>query len=252
MHRRPSHLSDASASVYRMPSYRGTTLLGSLVPTGEHVDASGGWFDAGDYLKFVETASFTDVALLYTAREYPTGVSDRAALLAEARYGTDWLLKMWDQSRRVLYFQVGIGDGNDTSILGDHDLWRLPQADNASRAKPGSRSDRGPPARVRGERSGDSDQPQPRRPRRRRVRSVRPGVRTQRPRLRGALPARRSDDLRPGQHPPRRDAADERAPRLLQRARMARRHGARRGRAVPGHVVHPQRRPTPPRALRLP
>lgn len=138
MHRRPSHLSDASASVYRMPSYRGTTLLGSLVPTGEHVDASGGWFDAGDYLKFVETASFTDVALLYTAREYPTGVSDRAALLAEARYGTDWLLKMWDQSRRVLYFQVGIGDGNDTSILGDHDLWRLPQADNASRAKPGS------------------------------------------------------------------------------------------------------------------
>ena len=71
MHRQPSHLSDASASVYRMPSYRGTTLLGALVPTGEHVDASGGWFDAGDYLKFVETASFTDVALLYTAREYP-------------------------------------------------------------------------------------------------------------------------------------------------------------------------------------
>jgi len=138
MHRRSSHLSDASASVYSMPSYSGTTLLGSLVPTGEHVDVSGGWFDAGDYLKFVETASFTDIALLYTAREYPTGVSDQAALLAEVRYGTDWLLKMWDQSRRVLYFQVGIGDGNDTSILGDHDLWRLPQADDASRAKPGS------------------------------------------------------------------------------------------------------------------
>jgi endoglucanase len=138
MHRRPSHLGDAAASVYRTPAYRGATLRGWPVATGEHVDASGGWFDAGDYLKFVETASFTDVALLYAAREYPTGVSDPAALLAEARHGVDWLAKMWDQSRRVLYFQVGIGDGNDRSILGDHDLWRLPQADDASRAKPGS------------------------------------------------------------------------------------------------------------------
>jgi endoglucanase len=138
MHRQPSHLNDALASVYRMPNYRGSTLLGGLVPTGEHLDVSGGWFDAGDYLKFVETASFTDIALLYAAREYPTAFSDPAALLAEARHGTDWLLKMWDQSRRVLYFQVGIGDGNGASILGDHDLWRLPQADDASRAKPGS------------------------------------------------------------------------------------------------------------------
>jgi endoglucanase len=138
MHRRPSHLSDASASVYRTPAYRGVTLLGRLTATGERVDASGGWFDAGDYLKFVETASFTDVALLYAARKYPTAFSDPAALLAEARHGTDWLLKMWDQSRRVLYFQVGIGDGNGGPILGDHDLWRLPQADDASAARPGS------------------------------------------------------------------------------------------------------------------
>ncbi len=139
MRRRPSHLSDSSASVYRMPSYRGTTLLGRLVPTGEHVDVSGGWFDAGDYLKFVETASFTDVALLYAAREYPGAFSDPAALLAEARHGADWLLKMWDQNRRVLYFQVGIGDGTHSeSILGDHELWRLPQADERGNPKPGS------------------------------------------------------------------------------------------------------------------
>ena len=138
MRRRPSHLADGAASVYRIPTYRGTTLLGRLVPTGEHVDVSGGWFDAGDYLKFVETASFTDIGLLYTAREYPGAFSDPAALLAEARHGTDWLLKMWNQSRRVLYFQVGIGDGNGTSILGDHDLWRLPQTDEASHEKPGS------------------------------------------------------------------------------------------------------------------
>jgi len=79
-----------------------------------------------------------DTLLLYTARDYPSGVSDPSALLAEARFGTDWLLKMWDAQQRVLYFQVGIGDGNNGSILGDHDLWRLPQADDRSSASPRS------------------------------------------------------------------------------------------------------------------
>lgn len=139
MRRRPSHLGDAAAAVYRAPTYRGNALLAAPIPTGEHVDVSGGWFDAGDYLKLVETASFVDVALLYTARDYQAGVSNQAALLAEARHGTDWLLKMWDQARRVLYFQVGIGDGTaDERILGDHDLWRLPQADERANPRPGS------------------------------------------------------------------------------------------------------------------
>ena len=141
MHRASSHLADSSAAVYRVPRFRGNALAGPLRPTGEHVDASGGWFDAGDYLKFVETSSFTDIALLYTARDYSGGVSDPAALLAEARHGTDWLLRMWDQARGVLYFQVGIGDGTASeSTLGDHDLWRLPQGDERGNPKPGSPS----------------------------------------------------------------------------------------------------------------
>jgi len=140
MRRVPSHLRDASALVYAQPAYRGETLLGALTPTGARSDASGGWFDAGDYLKFVETASFSDAVLLYTLRTYPSGLpaGARAALAAEARFGSDWLLRMWDQSNRVLYYQVGIGAGNGRSILGDHDLWRLPQADEARNAPPGS------------------------------------------------------------------------------------------------------------------
>ena len=54
---------------------------------------------------------------------------------AEARFGTDWLLKTWDQRRKVLYEQVGIGDGNGGSVLGDHDIWRLPQRDDGYRAR---------------------------------------------------------------------------------------------------------------------
>lgn len=139
MRRRPAHLSETSAAVYEAPSFHGNALAKPLVPTGEHVDVSGGWFDAGDYLKFVETASFTDVALLLAARDYSTGFSNPAALLSEARFGTDWLLKMWDENRGVLYLQVGLGDGTRSeSILGDHDVWRLPQADERIHPKPGS------------------------------------------------------------------------------------------------------------------
>jgi endoglucanase len=139
MRRRSSHLNDASAAVYRIPRYGGTELAGPLTPTGERADVAGGWFDAGDYLKFVETASFVDIALLYTARDHQSSVSSPGALLAQARHGTDWLLEMWDQARRVLYFQVGIGDGTKSErILGDHDIWRLPQADERLNSKPGS------------------------------------------------------------------------------------------------------------------
>ena len=129
--RRPSHLRDAAATVDAIPSYRGNRLVGRLRPVGPTVDVVGGWFDAGDYLKFVETASFDDVALWFALRDYGSGVADPAALRTEARFGTDWLLKMWDARRGVLYYQVGLGDGDDRSIVGDHDLWRLPQDDDA-------------------------------------------------------------------------------------------------------------------------
>jgi endoglucanase len=136
--RQPSHLRDAHAAIYRQPAYSDLTLLGSLIPAGGSVNASGGWFDAGDYLKFVETASFSDTLMLWTLRDYGGGVAGRGPLRREARYGLDWLLRMWDQHRRVLYYQVGIGDGNGASVLGDHDIWRLPQVDDSSRARPGA------------------------------------------------------------------------------------------------------------------
>jgi hypothetical protein len=135
--RKPSHLLDAAAEVYAQPSYTGMTLTRPLQPTGKTIDASGGWFDAGDYLKFVETATFSEVMELLALRDDGNAVRG-PALRAEAEFGVDWLLKMWDAGNRVLYYQVGIGDGNGTSVLGDHDLWRLPEADDRMNAKPGN------------------------------------------------------------------------------------------------------------------
>jgi endoglucanase len=140
LHRAPAHLLDARATLYAPPRYRDLRLLSRPRAIGGPVDVSGGWFDAGDYLKFAETASFDDAALLWALRQFPAGVGDPAALRAEARHGTDWLLKLWDPQRRTLVYQVGIGDGNGGSILGDHDLWRLPQRDDHLASSPRARA----------------------------------------------------------------------------------------------------------------
>ena len=51
--------------------------------------------------------------------------------MAEARHGLAWLSKMWDPTTRTLHLQVGIGSGNEQgTFLGDHDGWRLPEADD--------------------------------------------------------------------------------------------------------------------------
>ncbi|HLV97420.1 MAG TPA: glycoside hydrolase family 9 protein [Ktedonobacterales bacterium] len=139
MDRQPSHLKDEAAFIYDTPTYDSNdNLVGSLTKIGGPIDVSGGWFDAGDYLKFVQTASYTDAIMLFAARQYPSLFDGGSANFnSEGKYGLDWLQKMWDQTHRILYYQVGIGDGNGASILGDHDFFRLPQADDQLNAKPG-------------------------------------------------------------------------------------------------------------------
>ena len=129
----PSHLNDEVAAVYLTPVIdRNDVLVGDLEPTGAVTNASGGWWDAGDYLKFVETESYTEALMLIGARDFPGAMgadSSGADFTAEARFGADWLARMWDDNSRTLYYQVGIGTGND-AIASDHDIWRLPQVDD--------------------------------------------------------------------------------------------------------------------------
>ena len=63
----PGHLNDQSASAYFTPKFSKNDSAGALTATGAVLDASGGWWDAGDYLKFVETHSYT-VALMLRGR----------------------------------------------------------------------------------------------------------------------------------------------------------------------------------------
>ncbi|MFC0430559.1 glycoside hydrolase family 9 protein [Kutzneria buriramensis] len=136
MNRKPSHLTDKTAAVYQTPTFDGETITSKMTKTGTTIDASGGWFDAGDFLKFTATASYSVTNLLLSQRAHPN-----AALAAEAQYGLDYLNKMWDARNGVLYAQVGIGIGNPKdNFVGDHEVWRLPEADDALTAPVGDKN----------------------------------------------------------------------------------------------------------------
>jgi endoglucanase len=130
----PGHLNDAAGIAYEQPSFQHDTIVGTLVPTGKVLDASGGWWDAGDYIKFVQTHSYTVGMLLTGVRDFPAQMGARSAasdFTAETRFGLEWLLKMWDDDTRTLYYQVGIGTGlTGGDWVSDHDLWRLPEVDD--------------------------------------------------------------------------------------------------------------------------
>ena len=137
LNRKPANLTDKKAYVYADPRYDSDdNLLGTLKKTGGPVDVSGGWFDAGGgYEKFGYTASYADALMLLAARDYPNSYD---MLQQEAAFGLQWVTKLWDPARKVLYAQVGIGTGNaSNTIQGDYNFWFLPQQEDRMNTKPG-------------------------------------------------------------------------------------------------------------------
>ena len=131
----PGHLNDATATVFSSPSFDNNDLiLGALNPTGQTINAEGGWWDAGDYLKFVQTHSYVVALMLIGVRDFPNqmgSLSTTSNYTNEAQFGLNWLQQMWNDSTQTLYYQVGIGtDFKSYDYLSDHDIWRLPQVDD--------------------------------------------------------------------------------------------------------------------------
>jgi len=112
----PGHLNDSAAMTYLTPNMNSSgRFSGDLTPLGIHIDASGGWWDAGDYLKFVETTSYTVAMMGLGVRDFPNQLgagSAQANFTAEVKFGLTYLSHMWDDSSQTLYYQVGIGNGN--------------------------------------------------------------------------------------------------------------------------------------------
>lgn len=155
----PGHLNDQSATVYQTPPLNTDDLITTtgtpLTSTGKVIDASGGWWDAGDYMKYVETISYTVALQEIGIRDFPNqmgpgapktppappasisyagnaaGAPSSADFSDEAEFGIHFLMKMWDDNSHTLYYQVANSqDWLNFSYLSDYDIWRLPQADD--------------------------------------------------------------------------------------------------------------------------
>jgi endoglucanase len=129
----PGHLNDLAAMTYLIPNVDvNGNFTGDLTPLGVRLDAAGAWWDAGDYLKFVQTTSYVVGMMETGVLNFPDLLgpgSDTSNYSAEAAFGLNWLEHMWNDTTSTLYLQVGIGAGNN-NIVSDHDIWRLPQADD--------------------------------------------------------------------------------------------------------------------------
>ena len=175
----PGHLKDGNARLYETPPIDGNDFNDNAPPAPPlvpaqlpNIDASGGWWDAGDYMKYVETVSYTTAMMEVGVRDFPNqmgagaemnpaappgsisyagnsgaGAPASSDFTSEARFGIDWLLKMWDDKTQTLYYQVdnsqewdyyGYGDPTSAAcggsyrsaycLITEYDIWTLPQA----------------------------------------------------------------------------------------------------------------------------
>lgn len=97
-----------------------------------HIDVSGGWHDASDYLQYSTTSANATYHLLMAYRDFPSVFTDEkqangldgkngmADVLDEAKWGLDWLLKMHP---RPDWMFNQIGDDRD------HINMRIPKED---------------------------------------------------------------------------------------------------------------------------
>ncbi len=177
----PGHLKDANARIYETPPLDANDNINNVPPTLPlvsakipSIDASGGWWDAGDYEKYVMTTSYTAALMQIGVRDFPNqmgryapvnppaprtsvsfagnsapGAPVSSDFSNEANFGVSWLLKMWNDQTKTLYYQVDntqewnyYGYGTPTSanpncggtfntpycLFTEYDIWTLPQA----------------------------------------------------------------------------------------------------------------------------
>lgn len=115
-------------------THDGYTMDGPM-PDSTHLDVSGGWHDATDYLQYSMTSANATYHLLAAYRDFPEVFTDRylanglpgkngiSDIFDESKWGLDWLLKMHPKPEWMF---------NQLADDRDHKGFRLPTKDTAS------------------------------------------------------------------------------------------------------------------------
>ncbi len=111
----------------------GRSMYGPM-PDSTYVDASGGWHDAGDQLKYLITGSNATARMLLTYQLYPEqfgdvvnkwgqpGANGIPDILDEAKWGLDWIHNLHPAPDQLIH---QIADDRD------HIGWKMPDEDNS-------------------------------------------------------------------------------------------------------------------------
>lgn len=104
-----------------------TSIIDGDKEIKQQLDLTGGWHDAADYVKFLNTTAYTTYTLLFAYEFSParfgfdndkSGVPD---ILEEAKIGLDWMLRCVMSDYRFI---------TQVQDLSDHDVgWRMPEND---------------------------------------------------------------------------------------------------------------------------
>ena len=115
----------------------GYTMYGPM-PDSTHLDVTGGWHDASDYLQYAATSVNATYNMLFAFRENPQVFTDKFQtnglegkngipdILDEANWGLEWMLKMHPKDNWMF---------NQIADDRDHSGYRLPNNDTTSYGK---------------------------------------------------------------------------------------------------------------------
>lgn len=109
-------------------------LIDGKLIINKKVDVTGGWHDAGDYVKILNTTAFSTYMLLFSydfdnskfsSDKNKNNVPD---ILEEAKIGLDWMLRAYFEKNKLV---------TQVQDLRDHDVgWRMPEKDAVGYDRP--------------------------------------------------------------------------------------------------------------------
>jgi endoglucanase len=147
----PGHLKDAHARRYLTPPIDDNGYVDNEPPAAplvlsklSNINAAGGWWDAGDYMKYVEDETYVVAMMEIGVRDFPDqmgtnapvhppappvavsyagdsgdGAPNSSDFKGEAAFGLKWLMQMWDDSTSTLSYQVDNSQDWDYYGMGD-------------------------------------------------------------------------------------------------------------------------------------